>query len=88
MSDDLHQAFRAWVIEFENAPVDEMSTGYVLLDWTSFHHRGLGLARRLRGELGDDFVIMYRKPQEDPEYQVDHCRVVHADGRLTPHDGA
>ncbi|MBW8311223.1 MAG: hypothetical protein K0M64_04235 [Rhizobium sp.] len=33
--------------------------------WTEFHRVGLGLAERLRQEVGPECEVVYRKPEED-----------------------
>lgn len=58
----------------------------VLMDWPSFHARGLELARRLKGEVGEVRVI-YSKPIEDPPHaEHEHVEIM-ADGatRALPH---
>jgi hypothetical protein len=82
MSDELHKAFAAWVIEFENAPILDYAAHRIFLDWDDFHKRGVALARRLKAEVGEAFLVIYRKPHEDPGRSDDERREVHADGHL------
>ncbi|SET06379.1 hypothetical protein SAMN05216412_10320 [Nitrosospira multiformis] len=53
-------------------------------DWAAFHACGLKLARWLKEEVGDTYRIVYEKPCEDPEYQVDERREVLTDGTFVP----
>lgn len=62
----LWRDFARWSTEFELAPrEDDDFSRPVLMDWPSFHARGLELARRLKDEVGEIRVI-YSKPIEDP----------------------
>ena len=45
-------------------------------DWTAFHREGLELAKQLKRALGDDFTVVYEKPWEDPNREIDERVVV------------
>jgi hypothetical protein len=67
ITDDLHAGFVAWTGDFEQfAERPEF-------DWKAFHARGADLSRRLKLELGQRFRVIYCKPFEDPEHEVDPC---------------
>lgn len=44
-------------------------------DWRSYHERGLALAKRLYDELGGAVQVIYEKPCEDPDWQVNEKTV-------------
>ena len=79
ISDELHEAFAAWQTEFAQAPSD-WKAGIVVLDWPSFHERGMALARRLKAELGDAARVYYEKPVEDPNQSINERVELLADG--------
>lgn len=89
LSAALHADFSKWVTEFENAPcVNPVFSACVRMNWAAFHKRGLGLARRLKAEVGEGFRVVYVKPMEDPNRRRCQRREVHADGTLallSPH---
>jgi len=61
----LEAAFSEWAWPFEseyNKPD---------FDWTGFHRKGIELARRLKGEVGDAYDVFYFKASEDPNHAVD-----------------
>lgn len=78
----LHEAFAAWVTEFERASTNPGHPGQVLLDWADFHACGLALARRLKAEVGEAAGVIYEKPAEDPDHAKEERREVLADGSL------
>lgn len=95
MSDALFEAFNAWIAEFGAAPWSEGSlsdpgdpnSDYVIrprmiLNWPDFHTRGLALARRLKGEVGPAFRVIYEKPREDPAHRDQERREVLDDGSV------
>src|SRR5690242_18051523 len=80
MSEGLWRKFADWAIEFDLTTFcsdDFDANGW---DWIAFHARGLELACWLKEEVGDTYRVVYEKPCEDPEYQVDERREVLADG--------
>ena len=84
MSEGLWRKFADWAIEFDRTTFysdDFDANGW---DWIAFHERGLELARWLKEEVGDTCRVVYVKPCEDPEYEVDERREVLADGTLVP----
>ena len=83
MSEGLWRKFADWAIEFDRT---EFYSDDIDEDWDriAFHARGLELARWLKEEVGDTYRVVYEKPCEDPEYQVDERREVLADGTLVP----
>ena len=65
ITDALHSEFVAWTGDFEQfAESPEF-------DWKAFHARGVHLSHRLKRELGVRFRVVYHKPFEDPEHEVD-----------------
>jgi hypothetical protein len=65
ITDELHAAFVEWTGDFEQfAERPEF-------DWKAFHVRGAELSHRLKLELGKRFRVLYHKPCEDPEHEVD-----------------
>jgi hypothetical protein len=60
----LTEAFASWVCEFERCALDKT------FDWENFHRRGIALAKELRYTLGDEYVVVYLKPREDPNYRL------------------
>ena len=65
ITDDLHAAFVAWTGDFEQFAERPD------FDWKKFHARGSKLSHRLKLELGKRFRVVYHKPGEDPEHEVD-----------------
>ncbi|RNF33988.1 hypothetical protein [Paracoccus methylarcula] len=96
MSDDLFEAFKEWIFEFESAswrPLEAngdsddwerhaLKEPELILDWNSFHARGLELARRLKAEVGANFRVVYEKPMEDPQRRIDEWREIRDDGSV------
>jgi hypothetical protein len=64
ITDELHAEFVAWTGEFEQFAARSD------FDWKAFHARGAFLSRRLKLELGHRFRVVYHKPFEDPEHEV------------------
>ena len=60
VSQDLQSQFADWAIEFEN---DCDNTGF---DWGKWNQTGIMLARKMKKELGDKFLVEYHYPFEDP----------------------
>lgn len=83
LSAELHEAFAAWVTEFEHFPMIDVHVIDPSVDWDAFHARGLELARRLKAEVGDEYRVVYEKPYEDPGRVIDERREIHIDGTLT-----
>ena len=65
ITDALHAAFVAWTGDFEQFAERRD------FDWKTFHVRGKDLSHRLKLELGERFKVLYHKPFEDPEHEVD-----------------
>lgn len=83
LSAALHADFSKWVTEFGNAPfLSPESSASVHLNWAAFHKRGLGLARRLKFEMGEHYRVVYAKPMEDPNRTRNQRREVNEDGTL------
>jgi hypothetical protein len=83
MSEGLWRKFADWAIEFDRTSFysDDFAKGW---DWPAFHARGLQLTRWLKEEVGDAYRVVYLKPCEDPEHQIDERREVGGDGTLVP----
>ena len=65
ITDALHAEFVAWTGDFEQFAQKPD------FDWKAFHTRGTDLSHRLKMELGNRFMVVYHKPFEDPEHEVD-----------------
>jgi hypothetical protein len=64
----LIEEFNAWQDRFEFAPFDRIPRGADGIDgfsWRQFHADGLRLAKRLKRELGPEYVVIYSQPWED-----------------------
>lgn len=84
MSEGLWRKFADWAIEFDRTTFysdDFDANGW---NWTDFHVRGLELAHWLKEEVGDTYRVVYEKPCEDPEYEVDERREVLTDRTFVP----
>ena len=80
MPESLIASFAQWQTAFNIAPWD--STEHAILDWASFHQRGLELAIALKRALGQDIRVIYQKPFEDPGREDMERAEVLADGSL------
>jgi hypothetical protein len=59
VSEELDEQFVDWVTHFErNYDKDSF-------DWEAWEEQGIGLARRLKKELGDVYAVEYHYPYED-----------------------
>lgn len=81
ISEKLQNAFSAWVLEIERAPLID-NYCYRNLEWEDVHRRGIEYAHQLKRELGDSITVIYLKPSEDPQREIDERREVLADGSL------
>jgi hypothetical protein len=64
VSENLQRNFAEWVIDFESNYRD---ANY---DWERWNNRGTNLARKLKQEIGDQYLVEYHYPHEDPRYDV------------------
>ncbi len=64
ITDALHADFVEWTGDFEQFAEK------VDFDWNAFHARGIQLSQLLKTELGQRFRVVYHKPFEDPEHEV------------------
>lgn len=80
VSEGLWRKFVDWCDEYglEEFYCDELSAA--CWDWTSFHARGLQLSRWLKEEVGESYRVVYYKPSEDPNHQVDERTEILANG--------
>jgi len=60
ISPGLQKEFAVWVTEFER---DYENPEF---DWARWNEQGVALARRLKGEVGERFLVEYHYPWEDP----------------------
>ena len=60
VSQELQSQFADWVTEFE-AGYDDAK-----FDWEKWNQAGMTLARKLKQEVGDKFLVEYHYPFEDP----------------------
>ncbi|MFZ2958590.1 MAG: hypothetical protein WA705_17010 [Candidatus Ozemobacteraceae bacterium] len=58
--------FVRWIDHFERYALDNPN-----FDWELFHQEGFLLAKRLKQEIGNLANIVYVKPAEDPNHQVE-----------------
>lgn len=68
ISAELIDHFDAWQDRFETADFSAMEPGqdrHGEFSWCTFHRDGLELAKRLKRELGSEFIVIYNKPFED-----------------------
>ena len=68
ISDELHQKFVAWQIEFESANLSTEDNRKAF-DWVDYHRRGIELTKRLKAEVGSKAIVIYEKAYEDPCHQ-------------------
>jgi hypothetical protein len=64
VSENLQRDFAEWVIDFEK------NYDHVNFDWEEWNHVGIELARKLKKEIGDQFLVEYHYPHEDPRYDA------------------
>ena len=65
ITEALHAAFVSWTGDFEQFAEKPD------FDWRAFHSRGIDLSQKLKFELGKCFQVVYHKPFEDPDHEVD-----------------
>jgi hypothetical protein len=65
ISDSLQADFAAWTEQFERFAE---KPGF---DWSAFHRLGMELSHRLKHELGSRYRVVYHKPVEDPNYEIE-----------------
>ena len=53
-------------------------------DWLAFHERGIQLTRWLKEEVREKYRVVYNKPSDDPNHQIDEKREILADGTFVP----
>jgi len=68
----LKNDFISWQAAFENniKPLgcDDTEESISNFDWDSFNSRGIELARRLKNEIGSDYIVVYERAfEEDPD---------------------
>lgn len=81
ISKPLVASFERWQRGFERAPYLD-NDGHRKLDWRRFHAEGLGLARRLKKEVGDKARVIYVKPVEDPDHKFLKHQEILLDGDI------
>lgn len=84
MSEGLWQKFANWAIEFDQTAFYSESFNADGWDWIAFHTRGMQLSRWLKEEVGDVYRVVYDKPCEDPNHQIEERIEILADGGLLP----
>lgn len=70
VSKELREDFDDWVSQFEAYAESNR------FRWDSFHQRGMALARRLKKQLGNNVIVRYVKPFEDPSHMQDKMVIV------------
>ena len=80
LSEGLFVKFVHWVHELDDAC---RSVGYTddlgdLIDWPSFHRRGMQLSAWLKDEVGTSYRVVYMKPSEDPDHLTYTCTEIAA----------
>lgn len=64
MSEKLFSEFCEWADGYcKNIPVVGEAVEF---DWEEFNNKGMALAKRLKYEWGDEIVVRYVRPPEDP----------------------
>jgi hypothetical protein len=78
ISQELEERFSKWQATFER----EVSVwgNDEKFDWQTFHKIGLELCIQLKQEIGEAARIIYIKPSEDPNCEVENRREIFADG--------
>jgi hypothetical protein len=84
MSEGLWRKFAVWAITFDRTAFYSDNFDASSWDWAAYHARGLQLARWLKEEVDDAYRVVYLKPGEDPDRDIDERREVLADGTLLP----
>lgn len=84
MSEGLWRKFAAWAIEFDRTDFYSDNFDAKDWDWIAFHARGLLLARSLKDEVSGAYRVVYEKPCEDPNYQLEERREILVDGSIAP----
>ncbi len=74
----MEKEFEEWQAEFDRTVPGQLD-GF---EWRRFHAEGISLARRLKVSLGNDVRVIYEKPFEDPDHEIDERREVLLDGDL------
>jgi hypothetical protein len=65
VSDELHIQFCEWTGKLERFAEQPQ------FDWKSFHQQGIKLSQILSRELGARFRVVYHKPCEDPNHEIE-----------------
>lgn len=66
ISKQLETDFAEWITRFERHALNNSD-----FPWELFHQDGLLLAKRLKQEVGNVANVVYVKPTEDPNHQVE-----------------
>jgi len=88
ISDELRKAFDRWQLRFELAPLSKIPKGQDGIDgfsWRCFHADGLRLAKRLKRELGLEYVVIYCRPWEDETGLGPPVMLITSEGRAVPY---
>ncbi len=80
MTEGLWQKFSDWSIEFDRTAFYDQDYDASEWDWEAFHERGLQLTRWLKEEVGHAYRVIYMKPGEDPNSELDGRREILTDG--------
>lgn len=81
---ELCKAFERWQRRFERGTDLDIPPGQDGIGWFSwhrFHADGLRLAKRLKRELGPEYVVIYCRPWEDETGLGPRNMLITADGR-------
>ena len=84
MSECLWRRFADWAITFDQTRFYSDDFDANEWNWLDFHARGIQLARWLKEEVGDKYRVVYDKPCEDPNHQIEERIEILADGGLLP----
>lgn len=85
MSYGLWRKFADWAIEFDRTSFFSDDFNADDWDWPAFHERGLQLSRLLKEEVGGAYRVIYDKPVEDPNQEINERTEILADGSYLPH---
>jgi len=74
----LTRAFEDWQREFDRTIPGNLD-GF---EREAFDHEGIELAKQLKKSVGDEYRVIYEKPYEDPDHEIDERSEIMPDGSL------
>ena len=73
ISPALEAEFNEWTAQFEQF------AERVEFDWETFHRQGINLSKKLKSELGSRYEVVYHKPSEDPNREINEYTAIVGD---------